>query len=345
MKSQLLFFFSALGVFNGFLVSVYLLCFNQKKRIPNYFLGLLLLMLSIRIGKSVYLTFNEQHVLFYLQIGLSACFMIGVMLYYYLKASLYEKASVPLLWKLHVGALLLFIVGVGSWVPYEKNPVFWSDHFIDFIYLVWGVYIVLAAFLIQRLLKKYLKDRNACATSELWLVIVFLSNVLIYLGYLVGKFQFYILGAILFSLVMYLLTFFLISKENRAGIFKDLPEKYGAKKIETLVAEKMQKKLDVLMIDQKLFTNPKLKLPDVAMRMNVTPHQLSQLLNDNLRKSFASFVNEYRVAAAKELLHTRHELTLEGIGYEVGFSSKSTFYATFKKVSGITPAQFKKDGK
>ena len=312
---------------------------------PNYFLGVLLLMLSIRIGKSVYLIFNEQHVRLYLQIGLSACFMIGVMLYSYLKASLYPRASIPLLWKLHVFLLLLFIVGVGIWMPYERHPIFWSDYFIDFIYLVWGVYIVLAGFVIKKILKKHLSDRASCEASELWLMIVFSVNVLIYLGYLVGRFQYYILGAILFSVVLYLVIFFLISKKNRAGIFMDLPEKYGARKIEEITVQKMQQKLDVLMVDQKLFANPKLKLLDVAMQMNVTPHQLSQLLNDNFRKSFALFVNEYRVEAAKDMLHTRHELTLEGIGYEVGFSSKSTFYATFKKVSGMTPAQFKKDGK
>jgi AraC-like DNA-binding protein len=66
------------------------------------------------------------------------------------------------------------------------------------------------------------------------------------------------------------------------------------------------------------------------------------LLNDNLGKSFALFINEYRIEEAKHLLKENNSFTLEAIGFEAGFSSKSTFYATFKKVTGQTPSEFKK---
>ena len=62
-----------------------------------------------------------------------------------------------------------------------------------------------------------------------------------------------------------------------------------------------------------------------------------------LEKNFALFINEYRVAEAKQLLQENNQFTLESIGFEAGFSSKSTFYATFKKLVGKTPAAFKKE--
>lgn len=51
---------------------------------------------------------------------------------------------------------------------------------------------------------------------------------------------------------------------------------------------------------EELYKNPNLKLSDVASRMNISAHQLSQLLNDNLGKSFSTYINEYRIDDACE---------------------------------------------
>ena len=51
----ILFFFSALGAFNGFLMCGYLFFFSKEKTLPKYLLGGLILALSIRIGKSVFI--------------------------------------------------------------------------------------------------------------------------------------------------------------------------------------------------------------------------------------------------------------------------------------------------
>lgn len=94
---------------------------------------------------------------------------------------------------------------------------------------------------------------------------------------------------------------------------------------------------------KKLFENPNLKLADVAKELNIQPHNLSQYLNDNSGKSFALFLNEYRIEAAKLLLLKNNEYTTEAIGYECGFNSKSTFYSTFKKITGYTPAVYRQN--
>lgn len=302
-------------------------------------------MLSIRIGKSVYLIFNKNDVLLYLQIGLSACFMIGVMLFYYLKASVNSIKIIPNLWKIHIVTLLVFIVSVGVYKPYKNNPVFWGDYFIDFIYLVWGFYIFLSSFLLKHIFSKYFNDKKSCSTSELWLLVVYVANLLIFIGYLVGRMRWYIIGTLIFSLVMYLLIFFLLVKKNREGIFLDIPLKYGAKKIGNPEANALKTALDKLMIDEKLYMNQSVKLNDIAQKLNTTSHQVSQLLNDNFDTNFTSFINELRVLEAKELLKEKHHFTLEAIGFEAGFSSKSSFYAIFKKQVGVTPAQYKKEYK
>ena len=77
--------------------------------------------------------------------------------------------------------------------------------------------------------------------------------------------------------------------------------------------------------------------------MNIPRQYISEVLNLHLNKSFQDFVNEYRVEAfVKNLQNDQHaHFTLFGMATEVGFSSKSSFNATFKKVKGITPTQFR----
>jgi len=92
---------------------------------------------------------------------------------------------------------------------------------------------------------------------------------------------------------------------------------------------------------EELYKNPNLKLSDLALKMNISAHQLSQLLNDNLGKSFSTYINEYRINEACEKIENGSYLKIEEIGYEVGFNSKSTFFSTFKKIMSTTPLLYK----
>jgi AraC-like DNA-binding protein len=94
------------------------------------------------------------------------------------------------------------------------------------------------------------------------------------------------------------------------------------------------------MTEKELFKNPNLKVYDVAREINISGHQLSQLLNNNLSKNFTLFVNEYRINEACKILSKDTNFTIDAISFEVGFNSKSTFFATFKKLKGMTPSTF-----
>lgn len=119
--------------------------------------------------------------------------------------------------------------------------------------------------------------------------------------------------------------------------------KYGNKKIDENEAKKLHDKIHQLMIEDELYKDANLKLAELANRLNILPHRLSQFINDNLDKNFTVFVNEYRIGHAKNLISSGSHLKLESIGYECGFNSKSTFYTAFKKITGMTPSQFKEE--
>jgi YesN/AraC family two-component response regulator len=83
-----------------------------------------------------------------------------------------------------------------------------------------------------------------------------------------------------------------------------------------------------------------LSLKDLSEEIKIPSYQLSQFLNNNLGKNFTSFVNEFRINNACEIITSNDKLTLESVGYDVGFNSKSTFFAAFKKHTGTTPLNY-----
>lgn len=342
--NPILFFLCSIGVFNGFIASIYFLFFSKQKRAQNFFFGLLLLMLSLRIGKSVYIIFTERanRELSLVQIGLVACFFIGIALFYYLKSSVENIKKIPKSWKIHFTVLALIIITICIIKPYKNNIALWNQYVIHFIYFVWGIYILLSSFILKNIFNKLFNKREKCTTSELWLVWVFSGNVLIYSAYILGYFYLYLIGTVTFSVVFYGLLIFLLFKKNRDTIFQDIPEKYASKKIENKEAENLKTALHNVMIEKKFHRNTNIKLKDIATNLNISSHKLSQLLNDNLGKNFAQFINDHRIEDAKRLLIENNQYTLEAIGFEAGFSSKSTFYATFKKIVGQTPSEYKK---
>ncbi|EZH71290.1 hypothetical protein ATO12_11040 [Aquimarina atlantica] len=96
-------------------------------------------------------------------------------------------------------------------------------------------------------------------------------------------------------------------------------------------------------INEKLYLNPNLNLDLVAEKFNVSIGHLSKTVNKNANQSFTDFVNQLRVNESKKMLLNPNykNYTIEAIGYESGFYSKSNFYAAFKKETNQTPSAFR----
>ena len=341
ISNELLFFFSALGAFNGIVLGLYFLFFIKSKYISNKFLGAFLLMLSIRTGKSVFFYFNPELSFHYLQLGLTACFFIGPFLYFYIKSVVKPNSNIKTEWKYHFFPLLAILLIVGFLYPFQTNINLWRPYIITAIYYTWFIYILLTGYQLIPTFKRILNNRNQATSLDFWLLSIFIGTTAIWVAYNFCHFTSYITGALTFSFLFYLLILFLFfNKKKRSAIFVP-KEKYADKKFNFSDADNLINKLNSLMNEEQLYKNANLKSSDVAKKIQLSTHQFSQLLNDNLEKNFASFVNEFRINEAKKMLFSKSNLTLEAIGYECGFNSKSTFYTTFKKIVGKTPAQFK----
>jgi len=82
----------------------------------------------------------------------------------------------------------------------------------------------------------------------------------------------------------------------------------------------------------------------LSQAIGVSPNLLSQKINGELNQNFNEYINHYRIIESqKRLIDAEYDhLSIEGIGQSVGFKSKSSFYAAFKKNTSMTPSVYKK---
>ena len=343
-ENQILFFFSALGAFNGLFLSFYFTFSIKNKSKITYFLAALLFVISVRVTKSVFFTFYQGTSSLFIQIGLTACFLIGPLLYFYTKATVKPDSLKGNNWLWHIIPILIFMTVVGILYPYREHWQLWrfitGGIFGVILLIQWSAYVFISMYLVRDTFKALFTKKDKLTNQKIWLLNVVIGNVLIWLFYHISYYTSYIVGAISFSFTLYLSLALWFFRKKKSSIFE--PQvKYANKKIERSEAKQISEGLQLL-IENERHKDATLKLKDVALELGISTHSLSQYLNDNLEKSFATFINEHRVHAAAKMLEINNLLTIEAIGNECGFRSNSTFYGAFKAIKGITPAQFKK---
>jgi AraC-like DNA-binding protein len=347
---QILFFISAIGAFNGVVLSLYIFLRRKGRSLTTVFLGIMLLAISIRVSSSIFQYFNLSQPKAYLQISLSACFLIGPAVYYFFRSALTNPVSSFSSWK-PVWLILAGILVTSAFViPYVTDPTA-CDIAVYVIYTQWAGFLIATGFLLRPVFRTLFHNAASLKiTEKLWLLI-FAGNCIILLVYVVSMMNLTIIkgmcvsGAVAFSLIMYLTVFFYLYGVKMENILQVQdpgqaikPEK---RRIAEADAQTWIRKLEKAIAEKELYKDPNLKLSDLAQKINISAHQLSQLLNDNLGKSFSTYINEYRINEACKLIIQDGRLSLEAIGYEVGYNSKSTFYSAFRKIKGTTPALFK----
>ncbi len=101
-------------------------------------------------------------------------------------------------------------------------------------------------------------------------------------------------------------------------------------------------RLNVLMKDERVYTNDALNLAMLAGMLDLGAHQLSELINTQFGVGFSRFVREHRVAEACRVLLAEPQASVLSVGLSVGFTSQSNFYAAFREITGEVPGQYRK---
>ncbi|NER16582.1 helix-turn-helix domain-containing protein [Spongiivirga citrea] len=346
-EDQILFFFSALGGFNGLFLSLYFGFIIKNKNIATYFLAALLFVISVRVIKSVFLTFYPETSSLFIQVGLTACFLIGPFLYLYTRIATRPDSIGKWQWLLHIVPIIVFMIVTGILYPYNEYWHLWqrrSDGIFGYMLLfLWTIYLIAAIYQSRRSFLKLFSKTEKLSNLDYWIINIVVGCFLIWLAYNTVMYTSYIVGALSFSFTLYVSLMIWFFKRRQHGLsFLSPAIKYQNKVISDAEITTIADTLPRLFTEEKVHLNSDLKLLDVANRLEVKRHTLSQYLNDTVGQSFSNFINGYRVESAIEMLQSNQVLTIEGIGNECGFKSNTSFYNAFKKHKGMTPAQFKK---
>jgi len=151
----------------------------------------------------------------------------------------------------------------------------------------------------------------------------------------------------------YILGFYGLRQEQlfkANGISKLEKATFQGKYKSSVLTEKDKNKIREMIINyfesQQPYLNPNFNLSSLSKFLKIPKHHLTEVLNTHIGRNFFSFVNEYRIEAVKKMLADQTlPYSIEAIGYDCGFNSKSSFYTVFKSVTGLTPLQYKNQRK
>lgn len=123
-----------------------------------------------------------------------------------------------------------------------------------------------------------------------------------------------------------------------------IKKKYSNSELTNTALRFLGNKLEEVMDKEKPYLEHSISLQELAEKVDISKHQLSQVINECFQMNFFDFVNSYRIRDAIEILKQpdNYNIKLNQLAIKVGFNNKVTFNNAFKKVTGKSPSLYKK---
>ena len=157
----------------------------------------------------------------------------------------------------------------------------------------------------------------------------------------------FILIAIALLLSMFYMIYnglrqFSMANFSEPEVISEAPKKYATSSLTTADSVQLFDSIKELFEKDQVYHDPDLKVQDLAQKLGVTNHNISQSLNEAADMSFYNFVNEYRLKDFQQLLADpeKRKFTILALGMESGFNSKASINRIFKKQLGETPKEY-----
>ncbi|GAA4276203.1 helix-turn-helix domain-containing protein [Aquimarina mytili] len=144
----------------------------------------------------------------------------------------------------------------------------------------------------------------------------------------------------LMSITVLLLGYWIVDIKQIFPVLEG--KKYKTSPLSDTRSEEIQQQIQVFFCEEKRYLDPNLKIADLSHTINVPSHHISQVLSERMNSNFYEILNHHRIEKAKEMLQSGalQKISVQAIGEECGFSSKTSFYRAFKKITSMTPKQY-----
>lgn len=190
-------------------------------------------------------------------------------------------------------------------------------------------HLVLAGGVAQDERKTEIEDDNFVTTADVW---AFRPEPLEEAGFPWG----WVMGGILLLGAGSILIYRYLHKRHLDT--EDTPDAVEA---DTKLRTDLMTQMSSLIEEQELFRRKNLHITDVATELATNKTYVSALLNNLSGEKFTSLITRYRVEYAQRLMRERPDMLMDDVADESGFSSRTTFFRSFKALTGMTPQEWK----
>ena len=352
------------GAIQGFALCIYLF-FKEKKNkkaFKNYFLFLFSLSFFNFLYALKFLNISKIGFIPSSAFPFPYKYLIGVGFYLYIKNQIpkemesnLKKAHLLFLPALFYGLLRTYwYVMLHSGMDKDIYlKVYQSGFFVynEYVYLLFNLVLTVVAIKFLKENKTKISGINAMRKNWEWLlkfsyayaIYTIINMILAILVHILGDPNSGIVyGIILMLNSIYIYWVGIESLTRSKFLFNTFAFKEHTS-IEGTSQHALSQSLEHFMNEKEVFTNKDLKISHLASLLNTTDRELSLYIYESLGVSFTAYINQLRVEKVKRLINegAQEKYTLMGIAEKAGFSSKSSFNEVFKKVTGLTPTQYK----
>jgi AraC-like DNA-binding protein len=378
IKLNLIAIIISIGIFLGFFISYFIIIKSWKRNLPNLFMGLFILFLSmIMLEGLLNYTGYIFRVLWLSNFAEPLNFLMAGLLYLFIDSQLggtnkgrYWLHFIPFLFWLcycmlyflqpeavkyndTVETMQLSIIKVVENQTFSDDPlkirlytnIFTGIYFTIYIILgvrkLWIKAISLGESIFNTT-NKTLKSIRNISVHFILVTVIFVIVKLVFKND-VGDHFIYLYG----SFMIFMTAVQMMNRSNyydEVSTFLEVPIlKYKKSSLSDTEKKIILEEVVSQMESNKYFLSSTASLSGLAKAINQTPHHVSQVINENLGQSFFELMASYRVREAKEILKTElgKKLTIEEIAERVGYNSKSAFNTAFKKITSTTPSSFR----
>jgi AraC-like DNA-binding protein len=369
-------FIILLGVVQGTLLAITgLMHRNRKSRLKGFlFLSMTCIIAEIFLNRTGYM----YHVIWLVDFSEPVQYAVAP-LAYLIVVSLDPKGSIKKWWLHFIPFIIYFLYFLPFYFAspqYKEASYYFIHHLVNFqsdghynFLMKWGklrnyqlhacffqttVYLVLCFQLLSGY-KKQVQDFPDVDPYEVnWWILFNIAIGILIVVILIVKVSFvrdlgdHIIASF-FTFIIYLATFAELTRVSRAHTKSSISLPGAgvphiiASGIREEKKDEIQRKLELLMEEKRLYRDNLISLSRVAKQTGEPAYVVSQVINERMGVSFFEWIAKYRVEEAKKLLTdpSGRILTIEQVSEEVGYNSKSAFNKVFKKFTAKTPSEYR----